>query len=37
MGENGRRHVVENQSWENVARRMAEVLSDAFGAASKKE
>lgn len=36
MGENGRKYVVENQSWESVARRIAEVFSEAVDAASKE-
>jgi len=35
MGENARKYVVENQSWESVANRVAEVLSDATRTSSK--
>ncbi len=35
MGENGRRYVLENMSWESVARRVAEVFSDAVRGGSK--
>jgi glycosyltransferase involved in cell wall biosynthesis len=36
MGENGRRYVLQNLSWESVARRVAEVLSDAMRTGSKE-
>ena len=37
MGESGRKYVVENQSWESVARRVAEVLGSAMRNGSKRE
>jgi glycosyltransferase involved in cell wall biosynthesis len=36
MGENGRRYVLQNLSWESVARKVAEVLSDAMRTGSKE-
>ena len=36
MGENGRRYVLQNLSWESVARRVAEVLGDAMRTSSKE-
>lgn len=35
MGENGRTYISQNLSWESVAKRVAEVLSDAMDAGSK--
>ena len=37
MGENGRKYVVENQSWESVARRVSAVLCNAIETYSNKK
>ena len=37
MGESGRKYVVENQSWESVARRVAEVFINAMHTGSKEK